>query len=304
MTRFIYDFAGFVLGAALCALPACAVIRFATLAEARAHQPESTRALDMPRMSGGARAVPPSGGDLRRPTAGKPSKRAGLTGENRTPPSSARSSSLLHAQRGLGEAVMASAQGLALLPRPMKSQLRLSDSGSTPDASTIRGGAPVSTGDGGATETAEARGLANQPETNKRQLRVADGGLTAPEDAGSPRHRNQPYLYEVTAYSHGCTLPRSGREPIPQRAANGRWPIADLTVAADTRIHPFGSEVLIEGLGFRLVHDRGAAIVGRRLDLFVDSCREARRFGRRWLRVYTVPRDTTRYADIIQGSAQ
>lgn len=153
-------------------------------------------------------------------------------------------------------------------------------------------------------ETAEARGLANQPETNKRQLRVADGGLTAPEEAGSPRHRNQPFLYEVTAYSHGCTLPRSGREPVAQRAANGRWPIADLTVAADTRIHPFGSEVLIEGLGFRLVHDRGAAIVGRRLDLFVDSCREARRFGRRWLRVYTVPRDTTRYADIIQGSAQ
>lgn len=112
---------------------------------------------------------------------------------------------------------------------------------------------------------------------------------------------SRPALYEVTAYSHGCTLPRSGREPVAQRAANGRWPIADLTVAADTRIHPFGSEVLIEGLGFRRVHDRGADIVGRRLDLFVDSCREARRFGRRWLRVVTVPAETTTFS---QGSAQ
>lgn len=55
-------------------------------AEALAHQPESTRALDMPRASGGARAVPPSGGDLRLHTEGKAhQKRAGLTGENRTP---------------------------------------------------------------------------------------------------------------------------------------------------------------------------------------------------------------------------
>lgn len=103
-------------------------------------------------------------------------------------------------------------------------------------------------------------------------------------------------LYEVTAYSHGCTLPRSGREPHAQRAANGRWPIADVTVAADTSLHPFGTEVLIEGLGFRTVHDRGRAIKGRRLDLFVDSCREARAFGRRFLRVYPVPPATTREA--------
>lgn len=49
-------------------------------AEARAHQPESTRALDSgPLKSGGARAVPPSGGDLRLHTEGKLEQRAGLT---------------------------------------------------------------------------------------------------------------------------------------------------------------------------------------------------------------------------------
>lgn len=105
--------------------------------------------------------------------------------------------------------------------------------------------------------------------------------------------------YEVTAYSHGCILPRFGPEGPARRAANGRWPIADLTVAADTRLHPFGTEVIVEGLGFRTVHDRGHAIKGRRLDLFVDTCKAAREFGRRWLRVHTVPDDTT-----AMGSAQ
>lgn len=99
--------------------------------------------------------------------------------------------------------------------------------------------------------------------------------------------------YEVTAYSHGCTLPRIGPERPPQRAANGRWPVADLTVAADTRLHPFGTELLVEGLGFRTVGDRGHAIKGRRLDLFLDSCREAVRFGRRWLKVHLVPAATS-----------
>lgn len=101
-------------------------------------------------------------------------------------------------------------------------------------------------------------------------------------------------VYEVTAYSHGCILPRDGRpEGHARRAANGRWPLADITVAADTSVHPFGTELLIEGIGFRTVGDRGHAIKGRKLDLFVDSCREARRFGRRWLRVHAVPSETT-----------
>ena len=91
-------------------------------------------------------------------------------------------------------------------------------------------------------------------------------------------------------------MPRSGIEGHAQRGANGRWPVADVTVAADTSVHPFGTEVLVEGLGFRTVGDRGHAIKGRRLDLFVDSCREARAFGRRWLRVYAVPEATTREA--------
>lgn len=102
--------------------------------------------------------------------------------------------------------------------------------------------------------------------------------------------------YEITFYSHGCIMPFRGPEGHARRAANGRWPIADVTVAADTRLHPFGTELLVEGIGFRTVGDRGRAIKGKKLDLFVDSCREARKHGRQWRRVIVVPEETTREA--------
>lgn len=117
----------------------------------------------------------------------------------------------------------------------------------------------------------------------------------------SPYSNIFPDLYEVTAYSHGCTLPRSGGEKPPQRGADGRWPRADITVAADEALHPFGSELLIAGLGFRTVGDRGHAIKGRRLDLFVDTCKEARKFGRRWLSVVVVPSPTSAYRGEMKG---
>lgn len=42
-------------------------------------------------------------------------------------------------------------------------------------------------------------------------------------------------LYEVTSYSHGCAMPRDGRERAPRPAANGEWPVPGLTLAADWR---------------------------------------------------------------------
>ena len=109
----------------------------------------------------------------------------------------------------------------------VKSRLRLSDSGSIPDTSTIRGGALVSTGDEGATETVEARGLVNQPETNKRQLRVAEGGLTAPEDAGSPRHRNQPSVESLREWTFAaadkCKVPAAMLFRQARAESGFRW---------------------------------------------------------------------------------
>jgi 3D (Asp-Asp-Asp) domain-containing protein len=56
-------------------------------------------------------------------------------------------------------------------------------------------------------------------------------------------------------------------------------------VAADPRVLPMGSRVRVSGLGRKaqtfVVADTGSAVKGRRIDIFMPSCRAARRFGRR-----------------------
>jgi len=70
----------------------------------------------------------------------------------------------------------------------------------------------------------------------------------------------------------------------------GTVPVEEFTIAADPTVVPIGSSVQIEGLGTRWVHDTGGAIKGRRLDVFMEQCSEAKRFGiqRRRVRVVSV----------------
>jgi 3D (Asp-Asp-Asp) domain-containing protein len=70
----------------------------------------------------------------------------------------------------------------------------------------------------------------------------------------------------------------------------GTVPVEGFTIAADPAVVPLGSSVHIEGLGTRWVHDTGGAIRGRRLDVFMERCSEAKRFGKQRLvvRIVTV----------------
>jgi 3D (Asp-Asp-Asp) domain-containing protein len=60
-------------------------------------------------------------------------------------------------------------------------------------------------------------------------------------------------------------------------------------VAADPRVLKMGSRIVVNAgawSGTYLVSDTGGAIKGKRLDIWVPSCSEARRFGRRSVTVY------------------
>ena len=55
------------------------------------------------------------------------------------------------------------------------------------------------------------------------------------------------------------------------------------TVAADPRVLPLGSRILIRGRHIRgtyVVEDKGAALKGRRIDVYMPGCDQAKRFGR------------------------
>ena len=63
------------------------------------------------------------------------------------------------------------------------------------------------------------------------------------------------------------------------------------TLAADTRLYPFGTVIYIEGYGYGRVEDRGGAIKGQHLDLFFRTHRQALEWGRqtRQVKVWLPP---------------
>lgn len=78
-------------------------------------------------------------------------------------------------------------------------------------------------------------------------------------------------IFLVTAYSWGCGATQlTYTENIPQH---------DTTVAADPSVLKFGTEIDIPGYGTRYVHDIGSAIKGNHIDLFVEDCKVAKKFG-------------------------
>lgn len=93
-------------------------------------------------------------------------------------------------------------------------------------------------------------------------------------------------IYTVTAYAplDPDAVPGLDYWGDPTVSASGDRPIPHLTVAADPSI-PFGSKVWIEGLGLRVVNDRGGAIKGNRLDLCMATREEALQFGKQQRRV-------------------
>lgn len=74
------------------------------------------------------------------------------------------------------------------------------------DSRRLHGGAMVSTGSKRTMETA-GKDSRKTDQNQKRQLPVEAGGLTAPEDAGSPRHQNQPYRSMASNAAALCGVP-------------------------------------------------------------------------------------------------
>ena len=56
--------------------------------------------------------------------------------------------------------------------------------------------------------------------------------------------------------------------------ASGAPVEADVTVAADPDVFPFGTVLYIEDVGVRIVQDKGAGIQGKHLDIAVSGSHE------------------------------
>lgn len=78
----------------------------------------------------------------------------------------------------------------------------------------------------------------------------------------------------LTAYS-------SEEEGIGTRTASGTTVSEGRTIAVDDDVIPMGWWVYIEGVGFRRAEDTGGAIKGNKIDVYIDSLKEANKFGRK-----------------------
>ncbi|MEA1970272.1 MAG: 3D domain-containing protein [Thermodesulfobacteriota bacterium] len=57
------------------------------------------------------------------------------------------------------------------------------------------------------------------------------------------------------------------------------------TIAADTRLYPFGTKMYVPGYGWGEVHDTGSAIKGSHIDVFFSDRDDALEWGRQYLKV-------------------
>lgn len=88
------------------------------------------------------------------------------------------------------------------------------------------------------------------------------------------------YEMEATAYS-GHSITALGVPPV--RNENGLS-----TVAVDKSVIPLGSKVYVVGYGYAIASDTGSAIVGNKIDLYMNSKEECYQFGRRKVTVHVI----------------
>ena len=103
---------------------------------------------------------------------------------------------------------------------------------------------------------------------------VAFGVLTYASRGGRGFEFQRALQVTATAYTHTGSCTSSGTNP---RVG---------TVAVDPNLVPMGSRLYVEGYGFARAEDRGGAIRGNRIDVFLETESEARRWGRRSVKVY------------------
>jgi 3D (Asp-Asp-Asp) domain-containing protein len=82
-------------------------------------------------------------------------------------------------------------------------------------------------------------------------------------------------LYTITAYCP-CVKCCGKSDGI---TASGVKAVEGVTVAMNKSI-PFGTKIYIDGVGERIVQDRGGAIKGNKIDLYFDSHDDALKWGR------------------------
>lgn len=77
----------------------------------------------------------------------------------------------------------------------------------------------------------------------------------------------------------GSTYTGSGRKAL-------RDPDGYSTIAVDRRLIPYGTRLFVEGYGFAIAADTGTAIIGKTIDVYFNTYKEACRWGVKYVNLY------------------
>ena len=119
-------------------------------------------------------------------------------------------------------------------------------------------------------------------ENKELELLQRDKGISSQED--NIINLNNIIVSERKANSHMRYLGKFklsfySKEMFPENTATGVKGQAGITIAADPSIIPLNKSVYIEGFGVRFVQDTGGAIKGNKIDVFVNTTKEAKQLG-------------------------
>lgn len=100
-------------------------------------------------------------------------------------------------------------------------------------------------------------------------------------------------MFTVTAYCscEKCCGKWSYNRPLDENGkpivytASGEIATEGITIAADTNVYPFGTELYINGHKY-IVQDRGSAIKGKKIDIYFDTHEKAVNWGKQKIEVF------------------
>jgi 3D (Asp-Asp-Asp) domain-containing protein len=108
---------------------------------------------------------------------------------------------------------------------------------------------------------------------------------TSHGDTGSRFTYYRPF--KITAYTAG---PESCGKRIGDAlygiTATGTTVTEGVTVASDWRVLPPGTVVFIDGVGLRTVEDKGGAVKGYHIDVYMNRLKDARNWGKQYRNIW------------------
>lgn len=121
----------------------------------------------------------------------------------------------------------------------------------------------------------------------------APPAVPMPEPTPEPTPEPEPAWieFEATAYcacEKCCGVWAKNRPNGIVYTASGAVAQEGVTIAADWDVLPPGTVVYIDGMGERIVQDRGGGVKGNAVDIYFEDHNEALVFGRQTVRLYIV----------------